>query len=149
VESDEEPDWKENVVREAPLESTTAAPPPTAAAETSTPTPVASAANDATAPSPSLKSAVQTRGCISTTLECTKNTTECRMFEHRKVASVFCRCTPGLCIGVAFHRTADGDFNLQCVMGSGGSSGGSPAPGHTPNLPFYCKFIPFFSYRKR
>ena len=69
------------------------------------------------------------------------------MFEHRKVASVFCRCTPGLCIGVAFHRTADGDFNLQCVMAATAAAVGSA--GHSPNLPFYCKFIPFFSYRKR
>ena len=140
-------------MREAPLESTTAAtatPPPTTTPETTTttPPPVASADSAIASPSPSAKSAVQTRGCISTTLECTKNTTECRMFEHRKVASVFCRCTPGLCIGVAFHRTADGDFNLQCVMESSGS-GGPPSPGHSPNLPFYCKFIPFFSYRKR
>jgi hypothetical protein len=149
VESDEEPDWKENVVREAPLESTTPAAAAATASSTSTEKTTDAAAgvggSSPQQPSPSAKAAVQTRGCISTTLECTKNTTECRMFEHRKVASVFCRCTPGLCIGVAAHRTADGEFNLQCAMAVGGGS--SPAPGQTANLPFYCKFIPFFSYR--
>merc|ERR1711963_1122411 len=89
------------------------------------------------------------RGCISTTVDCTQDTEHCRIFNHRKVANVFCKCTPKLCLGVA----SQGDkFNLQCSMKSSRkkkkkskslSGAGALSP---PKLPFFCQFIPFFSY---
>jgi len=127
-EEDTDTDWKENVVREAPLESTT----------TSTTEWTASPTTSTTTPTPAFRS----RGCISTTIECTKDVAVCRMFEHRKVAGIFCRCVPHICIGVAFSRNDAGDYNLQCNVDSKPRS-------LSPKRPFYCQFIPFFDTKKR
>jgi len=121
-------DWKENVVREAPLESTTVEPSSTTLATT----PTTSIENTTPA---------QKRGCISTTLECTTTKDECRKFEHRKVAGIFCRCISQLCIGVAFSRDKMGDYNLQCYMKKSKKM-------FSPKRPFYCQFIPFFNGKR-
>jgi len=120
-------DWKENVVREAPLESTTVEPSSTTSMTTTT-----SAAPTTPA---------QKRGCISTTLECTTTKDECRKFEHRKVAGIFCRCISQLCIGVAFSRDKMGDYNLQCYIKNNVKM-------FSPKRPFYCQFIPFFNGKR-
>ncbi|XP_023326698.1 furin-like protease kpc-1 [Eurytemora carolleeae] len=138
----EETDWKLNVVREAPLESTTT---PVSTTTTSTKTTTTSSKTTSTTTttgSTTTKSGFRTRGCISNTLECTKNVSDCRMFEHRKVAGIFCHCIPGTCIGVAFSRNQFGDYNLQCNVDS------TPRLSNPPP-PFYCQFIPFFQGKKR
>jgi len=127
----EDTDWKENVVREAPLESTT----------TSTTTTTTTTTTSTTVPVSGQPRSFKTRGCISTTIQCTKQIEDCRMFEHRKVAGIFCRCVPNLCIGVAFSRNQLGDYNLQCNVESKVST--------SPKRPFYCQFIPFFNYKRR
>lgn len=81
-----------------------------------------------------------TRGCVSTTIECTRDTQQCRHFQHRKVAMVFCKCTPNLCQGVASQGSES--YNLQCSMKRRN-------PDTSLQLPFYCQFIPFFSYTER
>ena len=92
------------------------------------------------------------QGCISTTINCTRNRADCRIFTHRKVASVFCKCTPKLCLGVASQGT---QFNLQCSMRTvnrkktSKSSKSSKSLSSSPKLPFYCQFIPFFSYTQK
>ena len=53
------------------------------------------------------------RGCVSTTVNCTTNVEECRTFGHRKVAKIFCDCTPKLCLGVSNFRN---EYNLQCSV---------------------------------
>ena len=55
------------------------------------------------------------RGCISTTINCTTNVSDCRTFSHRKVANIFCTCTPRMCLGVANFGD---EFNLQCSISS-------------------------------
>jgi len=121
-----EVDWKENVVREAPLESTTVEPSSTSITTTTSPDPTTPA---------------QKRGCISTTLECTTTKDECRKFEHRKVAGIFCRCISQLCIGVAFSRDKMGDYNLQCYIKNNKKM-------FSPKRSFYCQFIPFFNGKR-
>ena len=83
------------------------------------------------------------RGCVSTTVNCTTNVEDCRTFSHRKVAKIFCDCTPKLCLGVSNFRN---EFNLQCSVPK------EPLPKKnlsSSKLPFYCQFIPFYSPQKR
>lgn len=118
--SEEEDLDRRNVVREARLEPTE--PPIITTTKKARPTPRKS------------------RGCVSQTIECSRQSKVCREFTHRKVAEVFCRCTPNLCQGV--HRLSATRHNLQCSM--------KPRePDSSLKLPFYCQFIPFFSYTER
>lgn len=119
---------RRNVVREAPL------PHPTTRITTARTT-TTTATTTRRVPTVS-----RMRGCISTTINCTRDIVDCRQFQHRKVAMVFCKCTPNLCLGVAAQGR--NSFNLQCSMMK-------RAPDTTLKLPFYCQFIPFFSYAER
>ena len=65
-------------------------------------------------------------------INCTRTREECRMFKWRRVAKVFCKCTPGLCLDVASHQGGT-EFNLQCTMAkktSTKSRGSSPTTDH-------------------
>jgi len=121
--SPEEEDFdRRNVVREARLEPTE-------------PPPITTTTTRKVQPTPR-----KSRGCVSQTIECSRDSKACRQFTHRKVAEVFCRCTPNLCQGV--HRLSATRHNLQCSM--------KPRePDSSLTLPFYCQFIPFFSYTER
>ena len=85
------------------------------------------------------------RGCISTTINCTTNVSDCRTFSHRKVANIFCTCTPKMCLGVA---TFGSEFNLQCSISSVKSQK-KLTNVSSPKLPFYCQFIPFYNYNQK
>ena len=82
------------------------------------------------------------RGCVSVTVNCTTNIKHCRTFSHRKVAKIFCDCSPVLCLGISSFRN---EYNLQCSISK------SPVKKNNSSLklPFYCQFIPFFSYTKK
>lgn len=85
------------------------------------------------------------RGCVSKRSECTQAVEKCRTFTHRSVAQVFCKCSH-ICLEVAASVDAYGDdsFNLQCAVGSTATDPGKETPAE---VPFYCQFIPFFSYK--
>ena len=85
------------------------------------------------------------RGCISTTINCTTNVSDCRTFSHRRVANVLCTCTPKMCLGVA---TFGNEFNLQCSISSVKSQKNLTNVS-SPKLPFYCQFIPFYNYNQK
>ena len=102
------------------------------------------------------------RGCVSKRSECTQDVEKCRTFVHRSVAQVFCRCSP-ICIEVAnapaSATASTGEFNMQCSAAAGsGAKPGTPrslqhnqyrndtSAATTDDIPFYCQFIPFFSY---
>jgi len=85
------------------------------------------------------------RGCVSTTINCTRNVSDCRTFTHRKVANIFCKCSPHMCLGVA---NFDNEFNLQCSMSSV-KLRKKLSNVSSPKLPFYCQFIPFYNYNQK
>lgn len=85
------------------------------------------------------------RGCISTTINCTRNVSDCRRFTHRKVADIFCKCSPKLCLGVANFNN---EFNLQCSISSV-KLRKKLTLASSPKLPFYCQFIPFYNYHQK
>ena len=86
------------------------------------------------------------RGCVSKRSECTQKVKECRTFVHRSVAQVFCRCST-ICFEIASILDLDSDesFNMQCYAKST-SSKEPRSLKSTSDTPFYCQFIPFFSY---
>jgi hypothetical protein len=53
------------------------------------------------------------RGCISKQGDCTRNAFDCRMFTHRSVAQIFCKCTP-TCLEIGTIYNPGTQFNLQC-----------------------------------
>jgi len=129
--------FRNNVVREAPVAPTTAETTPSTSITSTTTT-------TTTRLVPTMS---RMRGCISTTINCTRDITDCRTFTHRKVAQVFCRCTPKLCMGVASQADV---FNLQCSMRTLKKRKKSKSlKGFSPKLPLYCQFIPFFSYTEK
>lgn len=129
--------FRNNVVREAPVAPTTA--------ETTPSTTITSTTTTTT--TRLVPTMSRMRGCISTTINCTRDITDCRTFTHRKVAQVFCRCTPKLCMGVASQADV---FNLQCSMRTLKKRKKSKSlKGFSPKLPLYCQFIPFFSYTEK
>ena len=138
TETDENSEEMRVGVRHAPLETE-----PTTTATTTTSTTTTTTRRTTTEKLVRLreKEVVADRGCVSTTINCTKTKEECRTFKWRRVAEVFCKCTPGLCLDVASHQGGK-EFNLQCTMASGEDGGAV-----TVNRPLYCQFIPFFSYR--
>jgi subtilisin-like proprotein convertase family protein len=98
------------------------------------------------------------RGCVSKRSECTQSVEKCRTFTHRSVAQVFCRCS-SICLEIA--SISDESFNMQCnasgekkpktnMVSSTSladlSSARSLKEGPVTDIPFYCQFIPFFSY---
>ena len=85
------------------------------------------------------------RGCVSTTVNCTNDVEQCRTFSHRKVAKIFCECTPKLCLGISNFRN---EYNLQCSI-SHSSTLQKKNLSTSTKLPFYCQFIPFISYSKK
>jgi hypothetical protein len=138
---------KFNVVREVkdellhPSSSTTTATTTTTTTATTTPEP---------------------RGCISKQGDCTRNTVDCRMFTHRSVARIFCKCTP-TCLEIGTIYNPGTQFNLQCkpenieeMKTQGKRSYGPQQQQPTTTFqetvtvvenktPVYCQFIPFLS----
>ena len=84
------------------------------------------------------------RGCVSNTVNCTNDVEQCRTFSHRKVAKIFCDCTPKLCLGISNFRN---EYNLQCSISH--SKLQKKNLSTSPKSPFYCQFIPFISYSKK
>jgi len=141
-----DPNTQENnhVVREAPAHMM---PETTTTSSTPSPSPVTSVS------SPSLQSTEYIpRGCVSKRSECTQEVENCRTFTHRSVAQVFCKCST-ICLEVASHPGTSGDFNMQCHASTSVSSDSSArsleVAGSSSDVPFYCQFIPFFSYSRR
>jgi len=109
------------------------------------------------------------RGCISKQGECTRNVFDCRMFTHRSVARIFCKCTL-TCLEIGTIYNPGTQFNLQCKpvtesveeMKTLGKRSYGPQQ-HQPQqqqqtatvpetvtvtenkTPVYCQFIPFLS----
>ena len=93
---------------------------------------------------------VAIRGCVSKQIECTRDVTQCRTFSHRRVADIFCKCTP-LCLEVASAGVKDGNqmFNMQCdYINPDRDEDEIIQQIEETKFPFYCQFIPFFSYGK-
>ena len=102
-------------------------------------------------------------GCISKRLECTQNVSDCRTFEHETVANLFCKCSQ-ICSSVSRTNLATGNsgaheiiYHMGCSFtsskhrtqkqkGSGPNKASKVTSLVTKKAPFYCQFIPFFSY---
>ena len=112
-------------------------PPTTPEPETTTTT--ATTTQTTTRPTPTRS---EMRGCVSMTVNCTTNISQCRTFSHRNVAKIFCDCSPILCLGISSFKN---EFNLQCSI----SKSPLKKNNSTSKHPFYCQFIPFFSYSKK
>ena len=106
-------------------------------------------------------------GCISKRLECTQNLSECRAFSHETVANLFCKCSQ-ICANVSSLIVTTGSsgahetvYHMGCsftraqhqnqtkmstntVLTSSAVPKGTSLV--TKKAPFYCQFIPFFSY---
>lgn len=124
-------------VREAPLH-------PTSSSSTTSTTIVTTTSTTSTVATTRKQTvSYRNRGCISTTINCTKSLDDCRVYSHRNVAEIFCKCVPKMCLGVAPHGE---HFNLQCNVRK---KNVSKPKGTSSKLPFYCQFIPFFNYNRR
>lgn len=82
----------------------------------------------------SVSSSTVPSGCVSKQQKCTRNIKNCRIFKHRSVANIFCRCT-NLCLDVSVSLNSHNQdvYNMQCDMNQSNSQ----------PRPFYCYFIPF------
>lgn len=129
VERDSSSQNKYNVVREAPLEI------PTAELGTSTKTTTTTSRPSTTTSS---EAEYVPRGCVSKRSQCTQSVADCRTFQHRSVASVFCQCS-SICLEVA--STSDESFNMQCLANDNGAARSLQTS--SEDLPFYCQLIPF------
>ena len=126
---------------------------------TTVPTTTTTTAATTTTPEP--------RGCISKQGECTRNALDCRMFTHRSVARIFCKCTL-TCLEIGTIYNPGTQFNLQCKplaeemktqeKRSYGPQQQQPQQQQQPTAatqetvtvaenktPVYCQFIPFLS----
>ena len=107
-------------------------------------------------------------GCISKRLDCTQKVSDCRTFSHETVANLFCKCSQ-ICSDVSRTNLAtgsSGDHETIYHMGCSYTQSKSKSIKHkallqekessdatskitsivTKKAPFYCQFIPFFSY---
>ena len=106
-------------------------------------------------------------GCISKRLECTQKVSDCRTFAHETVANLFCKCSQ-ICASVSRTNLATGNsgthetiYHMGCSFTSSNKKAekqkgsGQSKPSNvvskvtslvTKKAPFYCQFIPFFSY---
>ena len=108
-------------------------------------------------------------GCISKRLECTQDVNDCRTFSHETVANLFCKCSQ-ICANVSSTILATGNsgghetvYHMGCSFTHSnkknqGKKSTGKYTGPTSNVmskvtslvtkkaPFYCQFIPFFSY---
>jgi len=107
-------------------------------------------------------------GCISKRLDCTQKVSDCRTFSHETVANLFCKCSQ-ICSDVSRTNLAtgsSGDHETIYHMGSSYTQLKKKFKPHktlleandapdaaskitsivTKKAPFYCQFIPFFSY---
>lgn len=121
---------KYNVVREAPSESIL----PTLAAKTTT----TSTALPPMTTTTTSEAEYVPRGCVSKRSQCTQSVEDCRTFQHRSVASVFCQCS-SICLEVA--STSDESFNMQCLANNDANARSLQTA--SEDLPFYCQLIPF------
>jgi len=107
-------------------------------------------------------------GCISKRLDCTQKVSDCRTFSHETVANLFCKCSQ-ICFEVSRTNLATGSsgdhetiYHMGCsytqlkkkkqtqkalLEASVSSEASSKITSIvTKKAPFYCQFIPFFSY---
>ena len=107
-------------------------------------------------------------GCISKRLDCTQKVSDCRTFSHETVANLFCKCSQ-ICSDVSRTNLAtgsSGDHETIYHMGCSYTQLKKKLKPHktlleandapdaaskitsivTKKAPFYCQFIPFFSY---
>ena len=87
------------------------------------------------------------RGCVSKNVKCTRDVNDCRTFAHRRVAGIFCECTK-LCLEIT--PVGGEEYNMQCEVreetGEGEDEDDAENEISDKETPFFCQFIPFFSY---